>query len=90
MEGLWRRVEPAELGGIDALALSPQDSVYHLCAHAIYKHRLQTDLIHLCDIVEAVRHFQQIIDWHQFWSWCRGAKASRCVHLELGAGGSAA
>lgn len=83
IDEMWGRAEPARIGGVEALVFSPADMIFHLCLHATFHHHFETDLIHLCDIGEALRHYQEILDWRRFWSWCRRMRASRSVHLAL-------
>ena len=62
-QGLWKRAIPAKIAGVDALALSPEDLILHLCMHLTYQHRLKIGLRGLYDIAEVLRHFEGQVDW---------------------------
>ncbi|MEA3326296.1 MAG: nucleotidyltransferase family protein [Chloroflexota bacterium] len=62
-QGLWERASPAKIAGVDALALSPEDLILHLCMHLTYQHRLKIGLRGLYDIAEVLRHFEGQVNW---------------------------
>ena len=59
IDELWKRALPARIADVDALVLSPEDLLLHLCIH-LPRHRYNR-LIWFCDISEVVR--QEGIDW---------------------------
>jgi len=80
--GLWSRARPARVAGVDALALSPEDQLLHLCLHFGYEHRLE-GLRAFCDIAETIHRFRGEADWAQFAERAREWGASRYVGLTL-------
>jgi hypothetical protein len=65
-EGLWRRAVPASIGGVKALALSPEDLLLHLALHTAYDHgwlQFQGGLRPLCDIAACLHHFEDQMQW---------------------------
>lgn len=60
-EGLWRRIEPETLCQRPIASLSPEDTLLLLCVHGS-KH-LWGRLGWICDVAEAVRHFQPRLNW---------------------------
>jgi hypothetical protein len=85
VEGLWIRAKPARIGGAEALVLSPEDLLLHLCVHASLHHGFEVSLLHLCDIPAVVDHFQARLDWTAFWDRARawGAERSALVTFAL-------
>lgn len=82
MEGVWGRVRPATLAGVDALVLSPGDLVLHLCLHAD-QHWFRTGLRLLCDLSATLERYGGEIDWDCVVSSAREAQAEKCVYLAL-------
>jgi hypothetical protein len=78
-EGLWERAAPVRIAGLDALALSPEDLLLHLCLHTSYQHQFAFGLRPSCDIAETIASFGASLDWKAFteravlWGWERGA-----------------
>jgi len=81
LDGLWERARPVTLAGVDALALSPEDLILHLCFHAAYQHRFEMGLRPLYDIAETIRRFEDDLDWRRLertaaawgvarWAYC--------------------
>lgn len=76
--GLWERSIPVHIAGCDAMALSPEDLLLHLCMHFSYQHRFAFGLRPLCDITETVARFgpvldrQAVIERAGLWGWQRG------------------
>ncbi|MBW6465119.1 MAG: nucleotidyltransferase family protein [Brevefilum sp.] len=62
-DGIWQRAQPAKIAGVDALALSPEDLILHLCIHLTYQHYLTLGLRGLYDIAEVLRIYNSQIDW---------------------------
>jgi hypothetical protein len=80
--GLWNRARPANVAGVEVLALSPEDLLLHLCLHFCYQHRL-TGLRFLCDIAETIHRFCGELDWTQVAGRAREWGATRHVGLAL-------
>jgi len=59
---LWQRAVPTRIAGVDALGLSPEDLLLHLCTHAA-RHRFNGGLLFLVDVAAAIRHYGDRIDW---------------------------
>jgi hypothetical protein len=84
--GLWQRAVPVRLGEVQALALSAEDLLLHLCLHTAYNHGwLQFDggLRQLADIAAVVRHYESTLDWSAFAARAHAWRASRCAWLSL-------
>jgi hypothetical protein len=77
-EELWQRAESTSVEGVEALALSPEDLLLHVCMHVAYMHGFDIGLRPFCDIAEAVCHYGPRLDWEQVaarahrWGWSRG------------------
>ena len=82
LEGVWRRVRPATLGGAEALVLSPADLVLHLCLHA-EQDGFERGLRPLCDLTATLARCGSEIDWECVESGARESKAEKCVYLAL-------
>ena len=65
IDGLWERAQPIVLGGVEALALSPEDLLLHICQH-MHKHKLFGGIRPLCDIAHVVEYYKNAIDWTEF------------------------
>lgn len=63
VEGLWKRAVPAQVAGVEVLALGVEDLIMHLCVHLGYQHHLGIGLRGLYDIAEVLRHFKRQTDW---------------------------
>jgi hypothetical protein len=85
--GLWDRARPARVAGADALSLSPEDLLLHLCLHFCCQNGC-VGLRHLCDIAETIRRFHGEMDWPQVACLARAWGADRYVGLALLLAGS--
>jgi hypothetical protein len=90
MDDIWRSAVPARLGDADALVMSPEFLLLHVCAHLACNHVFGFNLRGLCDIAEIV-HVYQDLDWQAFadhgrrHGWTRGvAAALRLARDHLG------
>ncbi|HEV2853354.1 MAG TPA: nucleotidyltransferase family protein [Thermoanaerobaculia bacterium] len=63
VEGLWERARPARIAGVEALVLSPEDLLLHLCLHTAFQHGFRVPLRQICDLAAAVRHYGRELDW---------------------------
>lgn len=80
--GLWDRARPAKIAGVEVLALSPEDTLLHLCLHFSHKHHL-AGLRSLCDITEVIERFRGEMDWTQAAERACKWGAARHVGLTL-------
>lgn len=83
VDGLWTRARPAVIAGTEALVLSPEDLLLHLCLHTSYQHRFAMGLKGLYDVSATLRHYRDQIDWEQLRLRARLWGAGRCVYLTL-------
>jgi len=63
INGLWERALPAKIVGVNALSLSLEDLLLHLCLHLTQLHFFDQGVRILCDIHETIRNNQEQIDW---------------------------
>lgn len=91
LEDIWRSAVPVRLGDADALVMSPEFLLLHVCAHLACNHTFAFSLHALCDIAEIVR-VHPSIDWTAVaghgrrHGWGRGvAAALRLASDHLGA-----
>jgi hypothetical protein len=80
--GLWQRARRTRVAGAEALALSHEDLLLHLCLHLCHSDWL-AGLRPLCDLAEAVRRLGRDIDWAVLVARARDWGASRHVGLTL-------
>ena len=80
---LWERAVRTRVAGVDALGLSAEDLLLHLCAHASYKHGFELGLRPSCDIAEAVRHWGGALDWPALSERARRCGWQRGAYLSL-------
>jgi hypothetical protein len=92
LEDIWRSAVPARLGDADALVMSPEFLLLHICAHLACNHLFVFSLRALCDIAEIVRAHPEL-DWTvvvnhgRRHGWGRGVGAAlRLASDHLGAG----
>jgi hypothetical protein len=83
VEGLWTRARPTAIAGIEALVLSPEDLILHLCLHASFSHKFRVGVRACWDILEVVRHHGAGIDWDQVVRRARQWGIGRYVYLTL-------
>jgi hypothetical protein len=89
---LWQRAVPTRIAGVDALGLSAEDLLLHLCTHGA-RHRFNGGLLFLVDIAAAITHYGDRIDWARLEAraaeWGAGPHVSVALRLAselLGAG----
>jgi hypothetical protein len=80
---LWKRVIPAKITNVDALALGVEDLVLHLCLHLTYQHYLQLGLRGLLDIAMVIHKFQAQIDWGKLVEIAKSWGSERVTALTL-------
>ncbi len=91
LEALWRSAVPARLGDADALVMSPEFLLLHVCAHLACNHTFAFSLRALCDIAELVRthpalDWTVVADHGRRHGWGRGVVAAlRLASDHLGA-----
>jgi putative nucleotidyltransferase-like protein len=83
IEGIWERAVPARLAGVEALVLSPEDLILHLCLHASFDHQFRLGLRACWDILEVLRHHRGSIDWDQLGRRARQWGIGRYVYVTL-------
>ena len=91
LEQIWRSAVPVRLGDTEALVMSPEFLLLHVCAHLACNHAFAFSLRALCDIAEIVR-VHPALDWTAVGEhgrrhgWGRGvAAALRLARDQLGA-----
>lgn len=63
VEGLWQRSVPARFAESNALSLSTEDLLLHLCLHAVYQHYLKLGLRGMYDIALVIKSVAARINW---------------------------
>lgn len=81
--GLWQRAVPAKIGGVEALALSVEDLLLHLCIHMTYQHRFNMGLRGLVDILEVLWHYENQVDWELLHRRAEEWRAGRVLAVSL-------
>ena len=82
IDGLWQRARSTKIAGAEALVLSPEDLLLHLCQHA-WKHSLTGGLRPFCDIAETARHYREKINWRALNALSSDWQMSPCAFLGL-------
>jgi hypothetical protein len=82
-ERLWQDAIPVRTAKIDALALSPEDLILHLCHHSSYLHQFTMGLRPFCDITETIRRFDATLRWQTIIEQAIARKWHRGVYLIL-------
>ena len=80
---IWQRACQAQIAGVDALVLSPEDLILHLCLHASFSHQFRFGLRACWDIHEVVRHHRDAIDWDQLVRRAQQWRIGKYVYLTL-------
>lgn len=80
---LWERAVPLKIAGVDALALSNEDLLLHLCLHAVYQHHLNLGLRGLMDIALVLHQYAESLDWQRVLRIAKSWKAERVLWLGL-------
>lgn len=84
MEPVWQRAFSVRISNREALALSHEDLLLHLCLHMAFHHRMQyAGLRTLCDIREILRRFGDDLNWPFLFQEARRLGIQNAVHLAL-------
>ncbi len=59
---LWQQARRMTIAGQEAMVLSPEDLLLHLCVHTSYQHIFSFGMRPFCDIAETVRRFDDRLD----------------------------
>ncbi len=69
-EGLWQRLEPVLIGGIEFKTFAPEDLLIVLCIQLAKDAQWTAEvLIKVCDIAELIRVYQNL-NWDLVWERC--------------------
>ena len=82
LDGVWSRAQTARFGQANALVLSPEDLLLHLCIHTVV-HAADMRIRMLCDIAESVCLFEKTLHWAALVERGRSWSASRCIYVLL-------
>lgn len=82
IDGLWQRAQWTKIAAAEALVLSPEDLLLHLCQH-MHKHNLIGGIRPLCDIAHVVEHYNNAINWMEFRTRSSQWGISPYVYLAL-------
>jgi hypothetical protein len=83
VEGLWERARPARIAGVEALVLSPEDLLLHLCLHTAFQHGFRVPLRQICDLAAAVQHYGPELDWQGLVRAAETAGLSKVCYYAL-------
>ncbi|HPX96159.1 MAG TPA: nucleotidyltransferase family protein [Brevefilum fermentans] len=81
VDGLWQRAVPAPIAGEDAMALSTEDLLLHLCIHFTYQHQLKGNLRGLYDFIKVFEAHQWEINWKMLFQIAKEWRVERIVAL---------
>jgi len=81
LDGLWERAEPLSLKGVEALSLSNEDLLLHLCLH-FCQHEFRLSIKHLYDIALAL-DIHKDLDWKQFKLRSIEWGINKCTYLTM-------
>lgn len=80
---LWECAVPVRIAGREALALSPEDLLLHLCLHTSHHHQFAFGLRPFCDIAATIAHFGSTLDWRSITEQADRRRWGRGVYLAL-------
>ncbi len=84
IEEIWQRCHKVDFDGADALVLSPEDLILHLCTHLSYGHYFfDIGLSHFCDIHYALWEHGRSIDWDTIAANARRYGIGRFLYAAL-------
>lgn len=87
--GLWERAVPVQISGHNALMLSPEDMLLHVCLHTSYQHPFIFGLRPFCDIAGIADYFGPVMEWQTVvdracdQTWRRGVYLALRLAVEL-------
>ena len=81
IERFWKRARPIKLANTQALVLSPEDLLLHLCIHSL-SHGFAPKLLlrQLCDISESIKYYENEWDWVRFQEEVNEYQLTRLIH----------
>jgi hypothetical protein len=79
--GMWQRMIPARIAGVDVHVLSPEDLLLHLCIHAAYGHRCNVSARASCDIAAVIQRYE--IDWPRVVERAVGWRVAAGTYIAL-------
>jgi len=82
IDGFWERAQPVKIAATEALALSPEDLLLHLCQHA-HEHKWRGGVRPLCDIAGAIKFYGNKIDWRKLCTLAYEWQIVPCAYLGL-------
>ncbi len=82
-KALWERAQSVEIGGIEALALTPEDLLLHLCYHVSYHLYVHFGLRSLVDISEIINYYGENINWKEIINHAHKYNITKCVFVAL-------
>jgi Uncharacterised nucleotidyltransferase len=83
IDGLWQRARHSAIAGVEALVLSHEDLILHLCLHASFNSKFRIGLRPCWDILEVVRHYRDTVDWDLVVRRAHQWKIGKYVYLTL-------
>lgn len=84
-DAMWKNARPAVIAGAQALILSPEDLLLHLCLHSI-KHVYDgsgSRLLWWCDIAEVERCYREEMDWRYVIQYSKDCRIETPVYYGL-------
>jgi hypothetical protein len=81
-EMLWQAARPCTIGNIQALSLSLEDLLFHICFHAAYANNFH-GMRFLYDVEKTVAYVYDEIDWNLLFERASQWKAEKAVYLAL-------
>jgi hypothetical protein len=84
MKKVWERARSEVIAGVEVLVLCPEDLILHICLHLSFQHLFQlAGFRSLCDIREAIEHYNNKINWSQVCSHASEWGVRNSVYLTL-------
>lgn len=79
----WEMAKATKIDNCQALILSPEDMLIHLCLHLFNHGYNKITLRGLCDIIETIRYYRNEINWQRFHDKVDKYKINRPVYTLL-------
>jgi hypothetical protein len=83
IDELWDRAQRIDLQGMEALTLSPEDLLLHLCIHTSIDNGFNNGVIPYFDIAHTADHYKDQLDWELLWNRSREWNLDRALYLML-------